>query len=660
MDKSTRLAASVLLLCGVLVLYNGFMVLNAQHYTRFPEALTQFLLGIVVFGLGFLFGTQKVPAKFRSGLDRISASLRIRPDQLIMLVLSVVLGMIAQTAAGMEPKMTSPVIAVVAWAAALMLVVAGGWKEGEGGKLPPGTSWRARLELPLSLLGIFLFAFILRFIRPETIPIILTGDEGSSGMIAALYARGELNNLFRTEWYAFPSLYFTIPGLFIRLFGTTVTALRLSSAIPGALTVAAAYVLVRAAFGNRAAWSAAIFLGTLHFHVHFSRIALNNIWDGLWITVALGALWYAWSFERRNAYILAGLSLGLSQFFYTSGHILPLIMLAWLLVAGLSDRGRFKHRLPDLGLMLLTAVVVSLPLIVYYAKFPLDLLAPMQRVSILSGNWIGFTAQSRSIPTWQLLLEQVWLGVGVYVYVPLRAWYQPDIPILRPIAAVFFVIGLIFCLSLNTRKFGLLLVLWLVAFGLLGALSESTPAAQRYPAAAPAAAALVAAGVDGLGRLFEGLWPALRRLVAISLGVVILVLAGREIQFYFFEYTPRMYEVMATDNGMVGYQLGLYLRQRPPNAQVVFLGRERMGFYSIPSTQFLAPQFQGIDIPSPWGSPENPRPEKDHLLFVILPHLEQELPLIKKDYPGGILTKTYAVDGSVLFYVYEYNSRSPQ
>jgi hypothetical protein len=256
------------------------------------------------------------------------------------------------------------------------------------------------------------------------------------------------------------------------------------------------------------------------------------------------------------------------------------------------------------------------------------------------------------------LLEQVWLGFGAYAYAPLRAWYYPEIPILRPSAAVFFIIGLVFCLIRNGKKFGLLLVLWLVAFGLLGALSESTPAAQRYPAAAPAAAILVAVGVSEFGRLFEGLWPSLRKQISMAMILIIFLLSAREVQFYFFEYTPKTSEFMAKDNGMVGYKLGLYLRPRPPGAEIVFLGRERMGFYSIPSTQYLAPQFQGIDINFPWGSIENPTPEKDHLLFIILPHIEQEIPLVQKDYPGGTLTKVYAIDGSVLFYVYEYDPKS--
>jgi hypothetical protein len=657
MDKTTRFTATILLVCGGLVLYNGFRVLNAQNYVNFTKPITLILVGALVFVMGVLFGTEKVPLKYLSLLEHVATLVRIRQDQLVMLVLSVILGVVAQVAAGYDPRMINPVIAVFAWSASLILVVAGGWRTGEAGKHSPEANLRTRLEIPLTLAGIFIFAFILRIIQPETIPVMLTGDEGSSGKIAALFARGELNNLFRTEWFAFPSLYFTIPGFIIRMFGPTVTALRLSSAVPGALTVVAVFVLVRAAMGNRTAWFAAIFLSTLHFHVHFSRIALNNIWDGLWITVAIGALWYAWQTERRNAYVLAGLCLGLIQYFYTSGHTLPLIMLIWLLVVGLSDRARLKRAVPDLVLMLLTAVVTCLPLILFYAKFPLELIAPMQRVSILGGDWVSYTSQVRGIPAWRLLLEQVWLGLGAYVYVPLRAWYYPEIPILRPSAAVFFIIGLVFCIVRDGKKFGLLLVLWLVAFGLLGALSESTPAAQRYPAVAPAVAILVAAGVSEFGGLFERLWPSFRKPVSIATILILVLLAAREVQFYFFEYTPKTYRLMAQDNGMVGYRLGLYLRPRPAGAEIVFLGRERMGFYSIPSTQYLAPQFEGIDINFPWGAPENPKPEKDHLLFIILPHLESEIPLVQNDYPGGTISREYSTDGTVLFYVYEYNPK---
>ncbi len=658
MDKTTRFTASLLLLVGGFVLFNGFEILKAQNYLHFTAPISLILVGILVFVLGIFFGTDKMPASVLSTLDRVNTSMRIRQDQLVMLVLSVIMAIIAQLAAGYGPKMTNPFIAVLAWSTALIFVVAGSWKKGEAGKYPPGASLRTCLETPLTLVGIFIFALLFRIIQPESIPVLLSGDEGSSGLAATQFARGETNNIFRTDWYSFPALYFTIPGLIIRVLGQTVTALRLSSAIPGALTVVAVFWIVHAAFGKRAAWFAAIFLSTLHFHVHFSRIALNNIWDGLWVTVGLSALWYAWNYERRNAYILAGLCLGLSQYFYTSGRILVFIMLVWLVIVGLSDRPRLKRALPDLGLMALTAIVVTLPLFIFFVKYPLELVAPLNRVGIFSREWLNYTAQTRGVPTWRILLDQVMLGLGAYIYAPVRAWYYPEIPILRPSAAAFFVSGLAFSLIRNQKKFGYLLVLWLIAFGLLGAMSESTPAAQRYPAAAPAVAILVAVGVSEYGGLLERLWPSMRNLVSVATILTMLLLAAREVQFYFFQYTPKSAQILAQDNSMVGYRLGLYLRRYPKDAVIVFLGGGRMGFYSIPSTQYLAPQFNGIDINTPWSTSENLKPNNDHLLFIILPNVESDIPLVQHDYPGGILSKEYSTDGTVLFYVYEYNAHS--
>lgn len=659
MDKTTRFTASLLLVIGGFILFNGFQILKAQNYLNFTAPVLLIPVGALIFVLGVLFGTERMPSKFLSALERVNTSMRIRQEQLVMLVLSVIMTVVAQMAAGYGPKMTSPFIAILAWSTALVFVVAGSWEKGEAGKYPSDANLRTRLEIPLTLVGIFIFALLLRIVRPESIPILLSGDEGSSGLAAVQFARGEFNNIFRTGWYSFPALYFTIPGLIIRILGQTVTALRLSSAIPGALTVVAVFWIVRAAFDKRTAWFAAIFLSTLHFHIHFSRIALNNIWDGLWLTVGLGALWYAWNYERRNAYILAGLCLGLIQYFYTSGRILAVVMLVWLVIVGLSDRLRLKRALPDLGLMALTTIVITLPLFLFFVKFPAELVAPMNRVGILSRDWLSYTAQADGIPVWRLLIDQVWLGLGAYVYTPVRAWYNPEIPILRPSAATFFISGLAFSLLRGHKKFGLLLVLWLIAFGLLGALSESTPAAQRYPAAAPAVAILVAVGVSEFGGLFERLWPSMRKLVSVATALILLLLAAREVQFYFFQYTPKSARILAQDNSMVGYRLGLYLQQCPNDAVVVFLGGGRMGFYSIPSTQYLAPQFNGIDVNTPWNASENIKPNDHHLLFIVLPNVQSDLSLVERDYPDGTLSEEYSTDGTVLFYVYEYNSKDP-
>lgn len=82
--------------------------------------------------------------------------------------------------------------------------------------------------------------------------------------------------------------------------------------------------------------------------------------------LCVGALWYGWTHERRNASLLAGLALGLSQYFYSSGRILIVLVLAWLTLVEILDRARFKRALISIGFLWLVAIVVVLPLGMFY------------------------------------------------------------------------------------------------------------------------------------------------------------------------------------------------------------------------------------------------------------------------------------------------------
>ena len=55
----------------------------------------------------------------------------------------------------------------------------------------------------------------------------------------------------------------------------------------------------------------------------------------------------------------------------------------------------------------------------------------------------------------------------------------------------------------------------------------------------------------------------------------------------------------------------------------------------------------------PWGSPENPQPTSNHLVFVLLPDHEGELPAIQEDFPDGILTRELDRKGQPLYWLYE-------
>ena len=359
--------------------------------------------------------------------------------------------------------------------------------------------------------------------------------------------------------------------------GHTTEALRIPSALAGALTVTASFFVARAMFGKRAAWFTAVFLAALHFHIHFSRIGLNNIWDGLWYIVTLGALWYGWERDRRNAYILAGVSLGISQYFYSSSRTILVLIIGWLVLAAIFDRPRLQRSWMNLLLMFIVTGVVVLPLVMFYIKYPNTFMEPINRVALTS-QWLRQEVINTGNPAWKIILKQFWLAIGSFTYEPLRAWYTPGVPLLRPFAAGLFLIGILLLFLRKGKWYIFPLILWLFAFMAIGGLSESTPAAQRYIAAAPACALLVGFGLSESTSLLEKVFEKRKPWINVISIILVAILALDELNFYFRVYTPDSVIVTARSNDVVAQDLANFLKTEPANTQVIFFGFPSMGF----------------------------------------------------------------------------------
>src|SRR3972149_2232348 len=72
---------------------------------------------------------------------------------------------------------------------------------------------------------------------------------------------------------------------------------------------------------------------------------------------------------------------------------------------------------------------------------------------------------------------------------------------------------------------------------------------------------------------------------------LVAVLALDDLRFYYIESTRT--SDFGGDNGMVAQRLAEHLRYEPASAHVAFFGTPRMGYYSIPSLQYLVPQIAG-------------------------------------------------------------------
>ena len=634
-----------LLLSGVLLTILG-EALKAALPVEVRGAIVIFsIIGILFFVLGMAnINSSTLPFGVTRILSRVSKWLEISQAQVVLLLTGLLLAGIAILASGDALLMRAPLVALLAWVLSMAAALLGAWPLKTSVER---VSWQAfLLATILALVGL-----LLRGINTGGIPNTLTGDEASAGLFALEFRDGSIDNILGFGWYSFPALYFYVQALSISVFGQTTEALRLTSALAGALTVGAVYLAGRTLYGRRAGLFAALFLTGLHFHVHFSRIGLNNIWDGFWYTVILGLVWWAWKHERREGFLLAGLALGLSQYDYVSVRLLFLLVPAWLLVAGLADRARFRRNRAAIVLMFLVAVVVFLPLAANYARHFDQFMAPMQRVSLL-GEWLKNEVQNTGQPGWRILAGQLWVSLQAFTNTNLRHWYTPEVPMLRSFAAGFFLLG-VALIGLEWRKpQHWLLLMWLGVFVVSGGMSESTPAAQRYIGAAPAAAIVLGYALAGIGdRLAAVLKQSAPVFTAISLALVIL-LAASDVNFYFNDFTPRG-DYGGPNNG-VAQHLADFLQSKPVGVQVAFFGVPRMGYRSIATLPYLAPHAVGLDFTQPLGSPENPEIIPGYVIFVFLPEHQGDLELLRFQYPDQRVQEAFGLTGEFLYWYVEF------
>lgn len=470
----------------------GLAVLG--HYmTARGAAFQRAGLAVVVVGLALLIVAQSL---FRQRavphwLETASTRLRLAADQPILLALAFVCAYAAKVIATDVPRPLNPVLPYLVWGGAIALAILASYRPGldaagAAAEAGLGQPWQRWERVGVCLL--FVVALAVRGLLNGQVPAALSGDEGSAGLMAVEWAEGRFVNPFVVGWFSFPALFFALPATAISMLGRTYAALRAPSALAGALTVAGLYWMARPFFGRPTALLSAIVLVSLNLHVHFSRIGLNNIWDGLFAVLTVGFFWRGWQSGRRGYFVAAGLVMGLSQYFYASALLLPLILGSWFGLQLVFNRSVARQRLPDLLSMALVALVVYLPLGLFYLSHPTEFLAPLNRVSLLRAGWFEGMQRTTGLPIWRIVLDNFRDAALGFTMVPLRAWYGAGKPLLLPLPAGLFVLGVALLLSDLRAPRSWLPLLWIAGVTAIGALTESTPAGQRYVIAAPVAA----------------------------------------------------------------------------------------------------------------------------------------------------------------------------
>ncbi len=414
--------------------------------------------------------------------------------------------------------------------------------------LPLSIGWRGSWGVRFVVLAITVFALVLRLWQLEE-SIRFLVDDGNFAL-----AVGDLRVGFHVPLLApfrrlaaFPWLYPYLQAHVVNLFGRDLASLRTVSALFGAFTIPALYLLAKTLFDRRTAVLAALLLAAFPPHIHFSRFALNNIADPLFGTLTLAFLARGLKDGRRLDYVLGGVSLGLTQYFYEGGRLLfPLLVALWLAAIVIARRlspplhrmergagGEVKSQRHLLAFAL-AALIVAAP--IYATLYGLRL-PPLPRVNVTGFSpeyWQNLLLAPAGSGALQAHLQHTLNAFAVYTHaLDTSRYYDAAQPMLLIYLTPFFLLGIIYALR-HLRTAGILL-LWLFLVSAGNTLLNSSTHYSRYVAVFPAVTLLTALGISVLLSLLDRLPRTPRYAVT---GALIAALVAGQIIYYFGHHLP--------------------------------------------------------------------------------------------------------------------------
>jgi 4-amino-4-deoxy-L-arabinose transferase-like glycosyltransferase len=601
-------------------------------------------------GFAGLLAPQRVaawlPAQLRHRLTHLNT---VAPS--VLFYATALLGAVATLILNNNPAL-KPWGSLTTWLVSLACLLAGAWRAKRSTELETAAPQATRLA-GWEWIGIsvaLLLALGLRVYQLGEIPVNFAGDEGEMGSTAREVLTGKATDVFRTGWFSHPMLWFFAQAGSLGVFGNSVFGLRMLSALLGTATVAVLYLFARPVFGPMVALLAAFLLAGFHAHVHYSRVALNNIVDPLTALVAGIGLFLALRRQQPFGLALTGIMLGLGIHFYMGARLMPLVFAAlWIYL--LIWQRPLVRALGWNWLLVPVGFALALgPLSLFFWEYPQDFNARLAMVGVVQSGWLeGQLANGRNLG--ELVLDQLGKALGFYTHeIDRSALYYPEMPILDLASTVLFLFGALTMLTSARRPESVWVVIWLVGAAVFGgALLINPPESPRYVTTYPAICLVMALG---LVRLTELTGLAQRWQTTISVVLVSGVLLWNT-HFYFNLYTPRaIYGWQITE---IGTEIGRYLAETPESRFTYFLGAPVM-YFGNGSMRFIAPTAQGTDLletdvqTNTWPTAVTSLPPR----FIALEGRRADLSAVQNRFPGGQIREiTSRWNGKLLFLVYE-------
>ncbi|MBM4464426.1 MAG: phospholipid carrier-dependent glycosyltransferase [Chloroflexi bacterium] len=536
---------------------------------------------------------------------------------------------------------------VIGWLVSMALLVAACWPYGT----PPGTYWRGLkshwVEVGLVVL-IVVLGFVLRAYDLDSIPGGFHGDEGEWAMDAVGILEGRRVPPFGTGWDEHPSLFSYLQATTMKIFGMNVTGVRMLSAIAGALTVLALYLLIRQMFGRWSATVAAFLLAVSHWHIHFSRLAMNDIEVPLFTTLIIYFLYRGLESWRPLDYCLSGMSLGLAFYFGNKSHLLPPLIVLLFLYLIIFGRGFLRHQWRNILVFLIAALLTLAPLGLFYSRYGWEgFLVKRMNDRFIFNNMDRLLAAYGTTDVLDVMRIQTERALLVFNYYSDASGFYgfTQEPVLDFFTAALYVLGFAYSVYRWRDARYALLLCW---FGLIlqgSLLSIDPPQAHRIIALSPAPFAFAAIAVEQFrGELAKAANLRKALYTALPLALVLGIVAYVNIDAYFVRYAQWWPWLDITT-------MARYIRELGQDHLIYFFGTPHT-YVKHGTIRFIAHGVEGIDVANVADVvPVRQEVDRD-VAFVLMGSHLQTLSFIEGYYPAGVLRNFEDAKGRMLFAAY--------
>ena len=538
-------------------------------------------------------------------------------------------------------------IASLAWVLAILLCLSAvaSWRFPSRWSLRDALRSR-RWEL-LALLAICLVGFVARAWRMGDIPHTLGGDECNFGGDTLKVLRGEYRNPFVTGIWGQPTMNFFCLSWSVRLLGRTAVALRLPWMLVGALSLFAAFFLVRRLKGTRLALLTTALLATYHYHVHFSRLGTNNISDPLFGSLILLFFYRGLDGRKLLDWAIGGAICGVGLYFYTGARFFPILIAMIVGYMLLYDRLAFLRR-HGIGLLVFLGalVVAAAPMIQYALRHPDQFNARLKLAGVYQSGWMESEMAARKTGEIAILADQFRRAALAFNYYPEKTYhYALPEPFLDPLFGAIYLLGLGYgaLRALGPRadrRIAPFVAWWLGVTLLAGTLTQPTPNSPRFLTLALPVCFFVALGMDRALTLAKDAFPRTPTRALLVCGWLCFSIIS--LKTYFLDFSPR--NLYAGIHWLISTDIAPRMNELAPTHRIHFFGAPAM-YWTSPTLKFLVPKAEGGDVLEPLKgpAPQSMVPEGGAAVFVFLEARLGELAQVKKTFPDGI-TETVTVN----------------